>query len=409
MMVLVLAVLSGIVGAMAVPPRARLGYSVSSALIVLTLGTAIPQAGVVNTIIAAVITMTLPVLTAARPLRAHSSLWCYVLVAVIGSVAALAAGGINPFVSYVMLLGAALAVVASSMSRREWTAVWTVIVVVSAIVAVVLVVEAFVVRGVLFVDEAYGTNPFLPGIIRAQAMIGHPLVASFVCVLGLFVLLRSDVRLVLKLLLTPLFMAGVVATGSSTTVVTVAVGIVGWFLVGRAAKLSVLRITALVLLVLGVAIVSFTPSALLDDISPQQSAHRLNSLRAIPALLSERGISGALFGSGFGSAESLYRAGIFDNDGFFAIDNQFVSVLASAGLIGAILFIVFLLGTLRRAPALDRVFLLTLLLVFLGFDVLDSPSAGPLFLVFAAAAGASRTPDRSDESEEASSLQRSVA
>lgn len=403
MMVLVLAVLSGIVGAMAVPPRARFGYSVSSALILLVLGTAIPQAGVVDTIIAAVITMTLPVLTAARPLRAHWSLWCYVLVVVIGSIGTFS-GGTSPFVAYVMLLGAALAIVAFSMSRREWAAVWVVVVLISLIVAGVLIFEAFVLRGVLFVAEPYGTNPFVTGTIRAQAMIGHPLVASFVCVLGLFVLLRSSARLLLKLVLTPLLVLGVVATGSSTTVVAAAVGILGWFLVGRAQKLSVLRITALILLLVGVAVVSFTPSALLNDISPQQSAHRLNSFRAIPALLSERGVVGALFGSGFGSAESLYRAGIFDNDGFFAIDNQFVSVLAAAGLIGVILFAAFLLGTLRQARTLDRVFVLTLLLVFLGFDVLDSPSAGPLFLVFAAAAGVSRALDRTDEPQEASSL-----
>ena len=399
MLTLTLAVVSAIIGAILVPPRARFGYAVASALVFLCLGEAIPQTTAVDAMNAAVVTAALPPLTAARRLYVGGPLWSYAIVVLVGGSVAVLDGGLNMFETYAMALGLGLAILANSMSAREWVAVWTVIIAISLIVAALLVIESFVIRNVLFATKPFGVNPFVSSTIRAQATLGHPLVASFTCVIGTFGALRSPMRLPLKLLFTVVLFAGTLATGSSTTVIATVIGFGGWFLIGRRARLSVFRLVVLAALIVGMAALSLSPTAIIDDVSGNQSQHRLNSLMAIPSLLNDRGVSGAIFGSGFGSAEMLYQKGIFNDDGFFAIDNQFVSVLAATGILGFGFFLMFILMVLWRARGLDRVLLISLLLVFLGFDVLLSPSAGPLFMVFAASvisAGGRTKPAKSE-------------
>lgn len=383
MIILIAAALSGIVGAMLIPPDRRFGYAVASAIVALSLGTAVAQATIVDAMIAAAITAVLPSISAARPIRAHGAMWNYLLVVLIGSLAALAAGGLNPFSSFAMLLGVGIGLIASSMNARERGLVWTVVILVAVGIAGVLVTEVFVLGRVLFAAEAYGKNPFISGMIRGQATVEHPLVAGFVCVVGLFAVLRSRAKAPLKIVVVLLMLAGVLATGSSTTVVVAAAGILGWLLVVRG-RISFLRVGFMILVGAGVVVLSIAPTALLDDVFGSQSAHRLNSLRAVPRLLFERSLLESLFGSGFGSARNLYGRGIIDDDGFFAIDNQFVTILASAGVIGFVLFTIFVVRVFLSARTQDRVYFVFLLAVFFGFDVLPSPAAGALFVVFVA-------------------------
>lgn len=119
--------------------------------------------------------------------------------------------------------------------------------------------------------------------------------------------------------------------------------------------------------------------------------HRLGALESIPGLVS-RDWSDLLLGSGDGDAGRLFRLGILQDDGFEAVDNQFVLLLAEAGVIGMGLYLTVLLGPLvaQATPNWLRVLLPTILAMSLIFDVLAWTSNLTVFVLFIAMADSTR-------------------
>ncbi len=117
----------------------------------------------------------------------------------------------------------------------------------------------------------------------------------------------------------------------------------------------------MVILALGLIASNGVPAFLFDDLNERTAQHRLNSFLAVPTLFDGRTAIEVLFGSG--SVPDLYARGILVNDGFYAIDNQFVTTFALGGILGVFAHGVFALIVVRNTR--ERLLIVTHALFFL--------------------------------------------
>lgn len=253
-----------------------------------------------------------------------------------------------------------------------------------SVVAVLCLIEA--VRGTSFFAQAshWGSNPFT-GSLRAQGTLPHPLVAGYVFLVMMIVSLLAVQRGATRWILVMLFLAAIVATGSSSPL---AVGLAVLLFAIVWPRKGATRLVGLVVAAAAVLWAFTTDVQFIDlrnDLSAETNAHRLNSLLAVPRLLTVRPLTEALFGSGWDSAAALYDRRIFDNDGFFAIDNMFVTMLAVGGLVGIIAYLAFVTVIIVRArDSMSRMAFAALAVMGLSFDTLLWPVAASMTLFVAA-------------------------
>lgn len=264
------------------------------------------------------------------------------------------------------------------------------------LVAAICVAE--VIHGAPLIAEVpfRGTNPFL-GSIRAQATLPHPLVAGFVQLAALLMVLISDAKRARKWAAILLLLGGILATGSSSALALALGSVIFTVIWPRSGATRLIGLVVVVVVAfLGIATdTRFTE--LTDDLSVNSNTHRLNSLLAVPRLLFERPFVESIFGSGWSSVHELYNHRYFDNDGFFAVDNMFVSMLAFGGIIGILAYLAFIVVVLVRCadPKLRMPFTV-LVAMGLSFDTLLWPIAGAL-LVYLGTWAMDQAPDRADD------------
>ncbi|REC97320.1 hypothetical protein DEU35_3088 [Microbacterium sp. AG157] len=228
-------------------------------------------------------------------------------------------------------------------------------------------------------------NPFFEGAPRAQGTLAHPLALSFVLLVALGFVCARRSHAAMRMVLASMFVVGVLLTGSASSAVIAALIVLYWF-VNRATAagvtFAILSATAAVLLVFA----SGAPATVFEQEFDQRNAgHRLNSIAAIPSLAFDRDAPQALLGSGY-DVRNLYTSGYFYNDGFFTIDNQYVSFLAQGGLVGLALVISLLVGVTIRSSRRYLPGWIGLLGMGLSFDFMSWYALAPLTLVFAALA-----------------------
>lgn len=261
------------------------------------------------------------------------------------------------------------------------------VIIIGAATALLCVYEGLVASSPVFAQTAYGEgNPLVPGTIRAQATLGHPLVAGFfMLVTASFVVLRVHRRLVAAPLVA-LLLAGVVSTGStSALVIAVAAVCLTWFF--AASTLGQRTMRAVVILsgaYLGWRAV--VTAELIEDLSGANAEHRLNSLRSVPHLLFDRGLLEGLFGSGGSAVRELFERGFFPNDYFFTVDNQFVTALAAGGVVGLVLLVAYVVNVLGHRTNTYWVVVAMLVVMFLSFEVLSWLPTSLLFVLSASLA-----------------------
>lgn len=230
------------------------------------------------------------------------------------------------------------------------------------------------------------TNPlFADEVARAQGSMGHPIVLGLLCGIGVVIAWSNQVRIRHSLRFGALLVTagGVVLSGTRSVLLALVVALVVHLLL-RGRLGSWLRNAALV--VVGgslVFLLDFGISRLVDELVASGSyVHRIGSISAIPALLG-RPLGESLWGSGFGSEVSLFERGyIAKTFGLEVVDDFWVYLLGTTGIVGAAGFLAICVWAFVRADRQGRTLVTFLVVMFLSFDVMVWTYAGILLTMF---------------------------
>lgn len=189
--------------------------------------------------------------------------------------------------------------------------------------------------------------------VREQVLSGHPIaftvltLAALLIVAGAWTLWSVRLRLAAgALLLLGVVLGGsrtAVAAGLAVVVATAAFGGAAW-LRRRSRRVRVTAAAGASLLLL--AVVGYAAVVLAGMIDSPSFSHRAGVVGAVPGLLGERSLPALLFGEGALGSLALFEAGRLGDEGWWVIDNQFVSSLIDGGLVGLALFLALLARTI---------------------------------------------------------------
>jgi hypothetical protein len=297
--------------------------------------------------------------------------WWMAALTVIVAFATLASPTPDWFFGSVAAVGIVFAFSGSRLDTRGRRAVEIVVVATGCALAVAAIVETFVADSLIWFSQRGGqsAHALIPGGVRAEATVGHPLVLGFVLLAALLLLLTRFGGPVAVFALV-LLVVGIVATGSASVIL---VGVLAgcyslwrrWTGFLRTTAFVVALAAATVLLLAGIL-----PGGLLDEVSGSNASHRAASVAAIPSLLTERPVGEVLIGSGWGANAGLYSSGVIQASGSNAIDNQWVTTLAHGGVLGCVALVCFTYVSLRRTRSDYHPVLLASFVMFFSFDLL---------------------------------------
>lgn len=223
-------------------------------------------------------------------------------------------------------------------------------------------------------------NPFVPDLDRSYGLLGHPLPYSLVLVAAVGLALRvTSWTTRRRVLIVVVLCAGIAMSGSRNSMIMV----MFMLLVFPASRpLTFGRGVAAVLIGSGVLLWVSSTGVLdpaLDEFTASGSYyHRVAAYEAFGSLLGQLDIASGLIGNGVASLPRLFDQQLLQTDGFEVVDNQFVSVLAQAGLIGLIAFAALNLGAVQRAGFALRPGVIAVVASSFVFDWLTWPSTAAL-------------------------------
>lgn len=229
------------------------------------------------------------------------------------------------------------------------------------------------------VGELVYEQTFLPfGFFRVEGMIGHPLPLGAFILLALILLLagwgasKPMYRLVLSLPLIVSFVAAGSRSQAGVAIILLVIGAVG-LARGRWRFFSATWILGCVFAAGWLVWPSLNST--IDSLNASGSfTNRAGAASSIPGLLQRTGLE-FWIGSGFGSEVGLRTRGLLQQNDFGVVDNQFVTILATAGLIGVIAFSIFLItlaGRVRRSST-GLALLVLLTIIVATFDYVKWP------------------------------------
>lgn len=262
-------------------------------------------------------------------------------------------------------------------------------------------------QSVLGVAEAFGgieplwgyrgglqrENPFQTDLVRAQGTMGHPIVFGYLQGLAVVLAWANPFRMRqwVRLPLLAIVVFGVVLSGTRSAALAAAVAIVAHVVLRIEAFLLLRGIFLLLAAAVLVAVLDFGLTQLvLDTIDSGSWVHRLGSLEAVPALLDRSGWE-LWWGSGYGSERDLFADGyIVLTYGLPVVDNFFVYLLGTTGLVGLGLMLAILVFAFVRGQRYVKAAVVYVTGMFFSFDTTVWFSSGVLlFVVIALAASAS--------------------
>lgn len=116
--------------------------------------------------------------------------------------------------------------------------------------------------------------------------------------------------------------------------------------------------------------------------------HRISAFEALSNLIG-LGFFNTIAGNGWGANESLGTIGVLQSQRILAIDNGFVSLVATSGIIGAILVVALVMVGIWKTHGVERAILILSLGMFLSFDVpVWTASFAPVVVLCCLSAGA---------------------
>jgi hypothetical protein len=242
-------------------------------------------------------------------------------------------------------------------------------------------------------------NPlFNNAVARAQGSMGQPIVYGMLMgVATLIVWSNAVIELgrfprVIALLVT---LAGAVLSGTRGVLLALVIGIVVHILVAR--HLAVWLRNVLLAIALGIIvwILNFGLTRLINDLVTSGSwIHRVGSIASIPSLLARPPIA-SIWGSGFGSEVSLFDKGYIKTTyGLKVVDDLFVYLLGTTGVVGLVLFMLLCVYAFARATRQGKALIAFCVCMFFSFDVLVWTYSGILLSLCLA------LPGRKDEAHQ---------
>ncbi|MGZ6791476.1 MAG: hypothetical protein ACXVFV_00885 [Mycobacteriales bacterium] len=319
-----------------------------------------------------------------RPRPRTASVALGVLLVLLGAVP-LVSGSLNS--GSLSLLNVALYLLVlrllSGMGPEPLRGVYRVVVLVAAAEALGALAETLLgvhpVWGYLGGDRAaaVGQNRLAPwAASRALGTFGQPILLGVFCAVAwLLLLMRRDLlprRLRLPVL--ALLGAGVLASGTRSATAAMLLVTLLWILRGSALSRAARALTLATALLLVALLTSPTSLLGFDDVTASASyTHRVGALSSVGSLLSAP-LGTVVLGTW---RESVSLAG----DASAAVDNQLLSLLATLGLVGVVLFLVAVLGGWSRLDVGGRLLLLFCLAMSFSFEVLAWNAGVLVFLL----------------------------
>ncbi len=233
-------------------------------------------------------------------------------------------------------------------------------------------------------------NPFQTDLVRAQGTMGHPIVLGYLEGLAVVLAWANPFRLrqAVRLPLLSAAVVGLVLSGTRSAVLVAAIAIAAHIVL----RLDAFRLLRSLFLLLAaavlVAVLDFGLTQLaLDTIDSGSWVHRLGSLQAVPNLLGREGWE-LWWGSGYGSERELFSRGyIVLTYGLPVVDNFFVYLLGTTGIVGLGLTLAILVVSFLRGQRYVKAAVIYVMGMFFSFDTTVWFSSGVLmFVVLALAA-----------------------
>lgn len=286
-----------------------------------------------------------------------------------------------------------LVVVLSQSTVDDRSALVTGLVVVGSLQAACGLVEAVIGEPVLWGYKVYDTdrglwneNNLLGGeIARVQGTMSHPLPFSALVSVSLVALWShwSRFRPIARRGLLVLFVVALVLSGSRSAIGALALaaalllftapGTSTWRKGGLAAA------GAAAVLIAAWSTVQESVVSLLDSGS---FVNRAGHFPAVPRLLGRPALE-AFLGSGESSEARLFADGYFYGTGFNVVDNQWISTLATQGLLGAALLSAVFVVVFTRGSRDVRAMVIVMAAALLTFDFFKMTAVVVLFVVVA--------------------------
>jgi hypothetical protein len=238
----------------------------------------------------------------------------------------------------------------------------------------------------IYADGSVFDNPnklLGQSLVRVQGTTGHPIPYGVVMVLGV-VALVAQWRVyapVFRYLALAACLTGLLLSGSRGVFIALALALVYLLLTSRSTHratriLSVALIGALALVLFWSDLVEVA-SVFFDSGS---YTNRSGALSSVPLLLDRPALE-SFFGSGIGSQLTLYARGLLPQNGFLVVDNQLVTTLGTAGLVGLTLLVAVIVVGFRSAPRAAKAMILIFAAMLFSFDFLVWSSMATLFVM----------------------------
>lgn len=224
------------------------------------------------------------------------------------------------------------------------------------------------------VGSTFGTNPLLTWASgRTPGTLGHAIpLATLLTTAILLIMFAKRWHALVKVVFIGPLIYGVLLSGTRSAVacfvIAVAIGLCYTRMVAHPTAWRLVAASTAIVLAVTLNLGNLLVSSGLEGTGSLD--HRVAALNAVSSL-SLRAPSEVIGGSGYGSTKLLFNQGLLQTDGFFAIDNQFVTAFALAGLLGfGTLLLLIIFGFIRgnRSTRPAAIFLIAM---FFSFDLLQ--------------------------------------
>lgn len=241
-------------------------------------------------------------------------------------------------------------------------------------------------------------NVLLPGTTRAQGLVEHPIQCAFVLAAGVLLAATDSTRWNYRLNLGAAIVltGGIVLTGARSAIIALAIsGLVAFVLLAQTNRQ---RWLAVAMLVASGIFLTTSPlaAAFLEDststlLNSGSFTHRAGSWEVVEPLMSARPWYEQLLGSGVGSVSELYARGVLMRwSPLETFDNQLLTTLATAGLVGLTIVVAAMLASFAGGERRTRVLIVFIAVMFFSFDLLQWIGPTLIFFVILGAAGSLR-------------------
>jgi len=202
---------------------------------------------------------------------------------------------------------------------------------------------------------------------RAQGTIGYPIPFSHFISISLITVLATGIirKIGLRILIALILCLGLILSGTRTSILAVALAVIILLFLTHNSRKVIIK-SVLFLAGIPITIITiwdyFSAEATSGDYS---FIHRLGVIASLGRIVNSSFIQ-FFVGSGYNSHEALFERGTIPGLETFAVDNAFVSIVISSGLIGLAFFVLLLIRTMLRKDRL--VIAIMILAIIYGFS-----------------------------------------